>query len=95
MSNQNRLIVYYREGCHLCEQMVASLHQEQAKHQASVQFEIEIIDIDDDPELVQKYDVDVPVVTYQDKVIFYHFFDAEEFKNTLRCFQHKTPLIRK
>lgn len=84
MSNQNRLIVYYRQSCHLCEQMMASLYQEQAKHQASVQFEIEIIDIDDEPELVQKYNVDVPVVMYQDEVIFYHFFDAEEFEQTLK-----------
>ncbi|MCK5916912.1 MAG: glutaredoxin family protein [Cocleimonas sp.] len=82
MSNQNKLIVYYRESCHLCEQMVASLYQEQAKQ--SVQFNIEIIDIDDDPELVQKYNVDVPVVLYQDEVIFYHFFDTEEFKKTLQ-----------
>ncbi|MCK5810781.1 MAG: glutaredoxin family protein [Cocleimonas sp.] len=84
MSNQNTLIVYYREGCHLCEQMVAFLSQEQLKHQASIQFEINIIDIDDDPELAQKYNVDVPVAMYQDEVIFYHFFDAEEFERTLK-----------
>jgi hypothetical protein len=84
MSNQNTLIVYYRVGCHLCEQMVVSLYQEQTKHQNDVQFAIEIIDIDEDPELVQKYNIDVPVVMYQDEVIFYHFFDAQEFKNTLQ-----------
>ncbi|MCK5896192.1 MAG: glutaredoxin family protein [Cocleimonas sp.] len=83
MSNQNTLIVYYREGCHLCEQMVASLYQEQANHQMSVIFDINLIDIDDDPELVQKYSVDVPVVVYQNEVVFYHFFDAQAFDDIL------------
>lgn len=84
MSNTNTLIVYYRQGCHLCEQMVVSLSQQQTKHQASVKFTIKIVDIDDDPELLQKYDVDVPVVMYQKEVVFYHFFDAEVFENTLK-----------
>jgi hypothetical protein len=75
--------VYYREGCHLCEQMVASLYQEQERHRARMTFDIDIIDIDDDPELVKKYSVDVPVVLYQNKVIFYHFFDAQAFEDIL------------
>ncbi len=84
MSNSNTLIVYYRQGCHLCEQMVASLYQQQTKYQSKIKFNIEIIDIDDDPKLLQQYDVDVPVVMYQDKVIFYHFFDMEAFEQTLK-----------
>lgn len=84
MSNTNTLIVYYRQGCHLCEQMVVSLSQQQTKHQARVKFTIKIVDIDDDPDLLQKYDVDVPVVMYQKEVIFYHFFDEEAFENTLK-----------
>jgi hypothetical protein len=80
---QNIVIVYYRQGCHLCEQMLASLYQKQVGHQHSVNFDIEIIDIDDDPVLVEKYTVDVPVVMYQNEVIFYHFFDAQAFEDTL------------
>ena len=84
MSNTNTLIVYYRQGCHLCEQMAVSLSQQQTKHQATVKFDIKIVDIDDDPVLLQKYNIDVPVVMYQNEVIFYHFFDADEFENTLK-----------
>jgi thioredoxin-like negative regulator of GroEL len=84
MSNTNTLIVYYRQGCHLCEQMMVSLSQQQTKHQAKVKFSIKIVDIDDDPKLLQKYNVDVPVAMYQNEVIFYHFFDAEEFERTLK-----------
>lgn len=83
MSNQNIVIVYYRQGCHLCEQMLAFLYQKQAQHQQRVIFDIEIVDIDDDPVLMKKYNVDVPVVMYQKEVIFYHFFDAEVFEQTL------------
>jgi len=84
MSNKKTLIVYYRQGCHLCEQMVVSLSQQQTIYRAQVEFTIEIIDIDDNPALVKKYNVDVPVVLYQNEVIFYHFFDEEAFQHLLK-----------
>jgi len=59
----------------LCEHVVASLFQLQEE----LKFEITLLDIDDDlkvsKEIRAKYNVDVPVVTYKDDVIFYHFFD--------------------
>lgn len=71
----NPLIVYYRESCHLCEHVVASLFQLQAE----LKYEIKQIDIDDkskvSAEVRARYNADVPVVIYQDEVIFYHFFD--------------------
>jgi len=73
------LIVYYRDGCHLCEQVVASLFQ----FQEELKYEIEQIDIDTDPVLRDKYNADVPVVTYQGEVIFYHFFDERELRKSL------------
>lgn len=75
--------MYHREGCHLCEQMVASLQEQQRKHQQVLHFDIEIIDIDEDPKLIRLYDIDVPVVKYQNEVVFYHFFDPEEFERIL------------
>jgi thiol-disulfide isomerase/thioredoxin len=74
------LIVYYRDGCHLCEQVVASLFQLQEE----LRYEIEQIDIDTDPVLHDKYNVDVPVVTYHGEVIFYHFFDETALKQALK-----------
>jgi len=69
------LIVYYRDSCHLCEHVVASLFQLQKE----LKYNIKLLDIDDQAqvssELRDRYHVDVPVVTYQDDVIFYHFFD--------------------
>ena len=73
------LIVYYREGCHLCEQVVASLFQLQKE----LGYEIKQIDIDNDSILRDKYNVDVPVVTFNDEVIFYHFFDETELRKAI------------
>ena len=82
MSNKNTLIVYYREGCHLCEQMTATLYEQQQQY-PQLNIKIKIIDIDDDPALREKYNVDVPVVMYQGEVAFYHFFDKDEFEQIL------------
>ena len=76
----HEVIVYYREGCHLCEQVVASLFQLQEE----LGYKIKQIDIDDDSELREKYNVDVPVVSYRDEVIFYHFFDEVALRDTLQ-----------
>ncbi len=79
MSSQ-LLIVYYRDGCYLCEQVVASLFQLKKE----LKFEIKQIDIDTDSVLRSKYNVDVPVVTYRDEVIFYHFFDEAQLRKALK-----------
>ena len=71
--------MYYRDGCHLCEQVVASLFQLQAE----LGYEIKQVDIDADLVLREKYNVDVPVVTYKGEVVFYHFFDEVELRKSL------------
>ena len=78
-----QLIVYYRDSCHLCEHVVASLFQLQAE----LNFEIKQIDIDDvskvTAEVRARYNADVPVVMYEDEVIFYHFFDEVAVREAL------------
>ena len=74
-----RILVYHRQGCHLCEQVVASLFQ----YQPELGYDIEQIDIDDDPVLSEKYNADVPVVLFNDEVIFYHFFDEIALREAL------------
>jgi len=77
------LIVYYRGGCHLCDVVVESLTQLQQE----LGFEIKQIDIDCDPQVSERtrkqYNADIPVVTYQDEVIFYHFFDEIAVRQAL------------
>lgn len=76
----DEVIVYYRDGCRLCEQVMASLFQLQEE----LGYKIKQIDIDDDPELREKYNVDVPVVSYRDEVIFYHFLDEVALRDALQ-----------
>ena len=81
-----QLIVYYRDSCHLCEHVVASLFELQAE----LKYEIKQLDIDDESqvsaEVRARNNADVPVVMYDDEVVFYHFFDEtavrEVFANT-------------
>ena len=73
------VIVYHREGCHLCEDVLAAL----SRFQEELGYRIKPIDIDQNPELQQKYHADVPVVTVNDEVIFYHFFDENALRLAL------------
>jgi len=58
--------VYHRQGCHLCDDVVASLSQLQKE----LGYKIKRIDIDEDATLRDKYNADIPVVTVNDEVIF-------------------------
>ena len=78
----NQLIVYYRDSCHLCEHVVASLFELQAE----LKYEIIQLDIDNESqvsaEIRARYNADVPVVMYGDEVVFYHFFDEKAVRET-------------
>lgn len=59
---QRQAILYTRQGCHLCE--VASQTLEQAG------YGVKQVDIDEDPELRQKFDHEVPVVEIDGRIRF-------------------------
>lgn len=52
------LIVYGREHCHLCENMIAALRNLQAKRR----FRFDVTDVDSDDELRLRYGERVPVL---------------------------------
>lgn len=58
ISHQPMLVVYGREECHLCQDMIHALQALQA-HSA---FEFEVIDIDGNPQLVSRYSERIPVL---------------------------------
>ncbi|MDP1558494.1 MAG: glutaredoxin family protein [Nitrosomonas sp.] len=55
---QPTFVIYSREACHLCQEMICALRNLQAQKS----FELEIIDIDSDPQLVALYGERVPVL---------------------------------
>lgn len=69
--------MYGREGCHLCEDMIASLRSLQKK----IQFEFEVINIDNDENLIQLYGERVPVLfaVEEQKELCHYFLDSEAF----------------
>ena len=58
--------VYTRVGCHLCEEAERVLRAEQP----AAGFELELVDIDRDPELARRYGVRVPVVAMDGQDLF-------------------------
>ena len=57
-NQQPALIVYSREGCHLCQDMIHAL---QSMQEQGV-FEFEVVDIDSDHQLVSRYGERIPVL---------------------------------
>ena len=51
--------LYSRGYCHLCDDMLAAL---QALQTETLRFAIDVVDVDADPQLVDRYDELVPVL---------------------------------
>lgn len=70
-----KLIVYGREGCHLCEEMIASLRVLQKK----IWFELEVINIDENEHLTRLYNDRVPVLfaVNENKELCHYFLDSD------------------
>jgi glutaredoxin len=60
------MVLYTRQGCHLCEDALQSLEAARLRHG----FRLSIVDVDSDPQLVHEYGEQVPVVTVAGKVRF-------------------------
>ena len=69
------MIVYSRPGCHLCDEAKHAIHS------AGVEdlFTFAEINIESDPELLNKYKYDIPVVTLDGGEIFRHRVDKQKF----------------
>lgn len=73
------VIVYSRNGCHLCDVVKETLTQ--LKGQADFQWRA--IDIDGDPDLRQRYNEQVPVVFIDGRKAFKYRMDADQFLRLL------------
>ncbi len=73
------LTLYYRTGCHLCDDMRRALAPLQAAHG----FDLREIDIDRDPALAARWNADVPVLARGDTVLCRHFLDEDAVLDAL------------
>lgn len=67
----SRLTVYSRHDCHLCEKMIAALQDMQGRFR----FELRVVDVDGDPELVRRHGARVPVLAHGERELCHHFLD--------------------
>ncbi|MEO6824406.1 MAG: glutaredoxin family protein [Nitrosospira sp.] len=65
------LVVYSREHCHLCHNMIAALHVLQAR----LSFRLKVMDVDSDGELRSRYGERVPVLLAGGEEICHYHLD--------------------
>ena len=74
------VIVYSRPGCHLCEEAKAAIQSAGCGDR----FTLEEINIESDPELLRKYQYDIPVIAIDGVESFIHRVDAREFRTRIK-----------
>jgi hypothetical protein len=67
-----KLTLYGRSYCHLCDEMLAAL----APLRSEYGFALEVIDIDGDPQLEQRFDTLVPVLMHAGSELCHYHLDA-------------------
>lgn len=75
----HEVIVYSRKGCHLCDVVKEML----TGVQSEADFRWSEVDIDSDPELRARFDIEVPVVFIDGKKAFKYRADREQFLKVL------------
>lgn len=65
------LTVYSRNYCHLCHDMIAALQQLQGRFQ----FEINVVDVDQDAKQEAQYGELVPVLVADGRELCHYFLD--------------------
>ena len=78
-NNIDKLQVYGRRDCHLCTEMIKGLEQ----LRSSLHFDIEIIDIDSDRQLVDQYGLRIPVLVAHGKELCFYHLDEQAVRQYL------------
>ena len=78
-----RLTLYSRSYCHLCGDMAAAL--EVARRGRD--FEVEVVDLEDHPELEARYGERVPVLVLNGLEVFHYHFDEALLEAALAAYE--------
>ncbi len=85
MSDTPGLTFYFRDGCHLCEDMWQQLNELRRERP----FQVHQVDVDGDPGLVDKYGSLVPVLASEDELLCHYYLDPK----TLNDFLDRTEWV--
>jgi glutaredoxin len=71
--------MYSRPNCHLCEE--AKLAMDAAN--CPGQYDLEVINIESDPQLLERYKYDIPVVLINGEEAFRHRVNSHDFRKAI------------
>jgi len=77
------VVLYTREGCHLCDAMAAEVERARRDGLARTPFELRAVDIDTDPALVAEHGLSIPVLCIEGRPAFKGRLTAEDFARKL------------
>jgi len=76
-----QVVIYSRPGCHLCEEAKGVI---EAAHCAD-KYTLAEINIESDPDLLRRYQYDIPVITINGVEAFRHRLTSGAFRERLRA----------
>ena len=74
-----RVVIYSRPGCHLCDeakQIIAAAGR-------ADEYTLDEINIESDPDLINRYQNDIPVITINGIEMFKHRLTVEQFESAI------------
>lgn len=75
-----KVTVYSKPNCHLCDEAKRAIHEAGCEGQ----FIFEEVNIESDPDLLERYRYDIPVIAIDGVEAFRHRVTSEEFRQALR-----------
>ena len=79
MAERHTVTVYSRQGCHLCDEAIAVV-----RRVANGRARVEVIDVDADPLLTERYTVRVPVIAVDGVEIAEYQVAPEQLETALQ-----------
>ena len=74
------VVIYSRPNCHLCDKAKQAI----LAADCNELIDLQIVNIESDPELLARYTNDVPVVTINGEEAFRHRVDIQHFRNSIK-----------
>ena len=75
-SRKAHVVIYSRPGCHLCDEARQAIEAARCQDE----YTLAEIDIESDPDLLRRYQYDIPVIAINGTDVFRHRLTAAEFR---------------
>jgi glutaredoxin len=79
LTSKAHVVLYSRPGCHLCEEAKATIEAVRRGDE----FTLDEVNIESHPELLSRYQYDIPVIAINGVETFMHRVDPEEFREVI------------